>query len=150
MILSKKMKLAYVLFTVVFISGCYSRVRSAIDGLEEDVPQEQVVKCDVIICTADFPCQFNSICVDSETIVYCRTVPCEEICGTVCCSGGGCESTDRVEICPEGKQCFEHFEYGIGMSEARCLPVSSDAGTDADVIDYDGWHQPEVYKNSCM
>ncbi|MFH1434685.1 MAG: hypothetical protein ABIJ56_03110 [Pseudomonadota bacterium] len=117
-----------------------------IDEIIEDEAEEECTPENM--CFSDFPCMFTAVCIDEQTVRFCRDVPCWETCGTMCCSGASCGSTGTEE-CGAGTECFEKVEHtGFDGGKAECLPPPSDASTDDDV-DYDGWHRPETYSSWC-
>lgn len=78
------------------------------------------------LCTVDFPCRGSSMCASERSLQTCRTVPCEEACGTPCCSGGGCNGLEIV-TCPPQTACYQNKqtdEAFIDEVEARCLTSS--------------------------
>ena len=96
-----------------------------------------VEACDRPICAADFPCREDSHCLNAVTVESCRDIPCSEVCGTTCCTGGSCGAGGTTP-CPTGTICLESGSapspYGGGWAECFPAPVDGpDAGTSPDV-----------------
>jgi hypothetical protein len=89
--------------------------------------------CTGITCFVDYPCSFGASnvpgCVvgDPGSITVGRDVSCEEVCGTPCCSGGGCRQ-ERTP-CPTGEVCvYPTGSSGMGKVRAECVDPSETCG----------------------
>ncbi len=87
------------------------------------------------ICNVDYPCGYygNDIpkCVLNKpnSILAAHDVSCQEVCGTPCCSGGGCRRV--VEDCPVGAACAYPSATATTRSAsltAKCVPESQTCG----------------------
>ena len=138
------------LVAALLAAGCYvssatgdagDDVESDSDGTSTEVRDDadagpEAETCDRPICAADFPCREDSHCLDPSTVETCRDIPCWEICGTTCCTGGSCGSGGTWP-CPAGTICLESGSepspYGDGRAECFPAPVEGpDAGTSPD------------------
>jgi hypothetical protein len=123
------------------------------DPVHEDIRIDEIAEerveelCTAPICAADFPCRADSVCQSEGTLLRCRTIPCEEVCGTPCCIGASC-GTQSTETCPEGTTCHQLID-GCSMwptpagNAARCLTPGT--------VEEDGqtWIEPETYCSYC-
>jgi len=114
-----------------------------VDEEGEDPPEEA---CTTPICFSDFPCGSMSVCRDDRTMLTCRIIPCEETCGTTCCSGASCGIKNTV-TCEEGTTCHQLVDgcahWPMEFNEARCLAPGT--------VEEDGsiWIEPESYCSYC-
>lgn len=95
-----------------------------------DAPMEDAGQTDDCsggpVCFVDFPCRGATMCASDDSVQDCRTVPCEEACGTPCCSGAGCAPLE-ITTCRAGTSCYQNvatLEASYGQVEARCLTSS--------------------------
>ena len=105
------------LVPALLVAGCYSSgaagdageadgVAETADDAAVETPDDggtlpETEACDRPICAADFPCGETSHCLDRTTVEACRNIPCWEVCGTTCCTGGSCGSSGTT-ACPPG------------------------------------------------
>ena len=87
------------------------------------------------MCFVDFPCGYygNDVqkCVldKPNSILSGHNVSCQEVCGTPCCSGGGCRTA--VEDCPVGTVCAYPAATPTPSSTyvaAACVPQAQTCG----------------------
>jgi len=135
----------------VLLTACWASTGpdDETDTSEESQGEPGFEVCTTPVCFADFPCRSDSVCRDATTLLACRDIPCEQTCGTSCCSGASCGS-GGTETCPEGTTCHQLFDGCSGStsapwggSEARCLAPGS--------VEEDGqtWVEPENYCGTC-
>lgn len=86
------------------------------------------------VCSAHFPCGLGGGIVRAciwgvpDQMYDNRAVPCAEVCGTSCCSGGSCE--ERISSCPDGTLCA-YPEQGwtpYDSPQAACIDAAQACG----------------------
>ena len=149
----------------IFAGACDSSGGGTGDGGTDgasDIEEE----CEAITCLVDFPCWHHSYCASATQVQVCRTIWCEEACGTPCCSGGMC-STEATIDCTGDTVCWERHDPGgiRPRRTAECRPrpadppppphagggdgdedVEADDGGTADGSPYDVWLPPGSYE----
>jgi len=157
------------LLVMLLAGACDPSDEERDDGMTEDAGGDEAsdddVGCSEILCWADFPCTNNSYCASDTQLRPCRTIPCEEYCGTPCCSGASCDEDLPAVECTGDTVCWELHEpgyYTLRTAECRPRPTEpppvdggGDVGEDdggADGGPYDVWLPPGAYERArgCM
>lgn len=110
------------------------------DGLDEGTAEEadagEAYCPDGPSCSADFPCwhpatTYHPHC-EGNVRLNPRDIPCAEICGTPCCSGGGCEYAS--EPCEAGTVCRVEGDATVCVGECSVTATFADAATVLDTV----------------